>query len=52
MKELIRPLIEAVASNHHGDQRARDLISGQASVGRSGNGPDTWNTHQAAVFVS
>ena len=33
LHRCIRPLIEAVASGHHGYQRAYDLISGKASTG-------------------
>ena len=33
LHQCIRPLIEACASGHHGNQRAWELISGQTSLG-------------------
>src|SRR5262245_1923138 len=37
LHQCIRPLIGAFAPGHHGDQRACDLISGQASSGPFGS---------------
>src|SRR5216683_5205152 len=37
LHQCIRPLIGACAPGHHGYQRARDLISGQASTGPFGS---------------
>jgi hypothetical protein len=37
LHQCIRPLIEAVASGHHGYQRTYDLFSGQASMGHLGH---------------